>query len=150
MKLKIGILVTFVLIFPNSFFGQKALYPKDTIYIEFDNSIKDGYNKKSLVDIQDISGIRFNISTTSGRVTVFYSGQEPLDTVSLIDVSKYRIVDRKEIIRLHNLWIENPDSNNPRPPADRNGAFETFVLEKISSGGFLKYPVTWYYLDATD
>ena len=143
-RLHMIVLISFSsLTFPNYIFSQKSLYPKDTIYIAFDKTIKDGFNLKREVIYRGISGIKFSITTQTGPVSVFYDSEQSIDTISPFEVSKYFTVDRKEITRLHNLWIENPDGENHRPPGARNEVFETFVLERVSNGVYLKYPVTW-------
>lgn len=124
-------------------YGQKSLHPKDTIYVEFDKTIQDGFNQKREVIHQDVSGIRFAISTETGHITLFYNANQSIDTISHNERAKYLTIDKKEIIRLHNLWIRNPEGDKPRPPGHRNDVFETFVLEKVSSGDYLLYPVTW-------
>ncbi|WP_175418943.1 hypothetical protein [Aureibaculum algae] len=45
----------------------------------------------------------------------------------------------KEIDEMRHKWI----FENKRPPADRNGVFQTYLIEEISKEKFVIDPVIW-------
>ncbi|MGO2359448.1 hypothetical protein [Mesonia sp.] len=121
----------FILMFcPIFSFGQNSIYPKDTIYIRYD---KDVHSKKNLNHPQIGENLYFK------NIGVYYPYSEKADTLCIEKLKDYHFSDLEEINEKRNRWI----FDNKRPPATRNGVFQTYVIEVISDKKFVKYPVIW-------
>lgn len=122
-------------------YGQKSIYPKDTIYIRYENSAENkkwfgtygyGNNKKE--------GILFNIRDKNNEaMSLFFHRKNKADTLCVKHLEDYKFSDVKEIREKRHKWI----FKNKRPPADRNGLFQTYLVEIISKDYFVIYPVIW-------
>ena len=138
-------LILIILFFTPIFaFGQKSIYPKDTIYVNYKKKI---YNKKRQGNYNyrnnKLSGIFFYLKDSINRVnkgmSLFYDSNQKTDTLCMKHLKDYNFSDLKEINRKRNKWI----FDNKRPPADRNGVFQTYLIEIISKDFFVIYPVIW-------
>lgn len=137
----IKIILIVIFIFPLSSMGQKSLYPKDTIFIKFENIIK---NKKWLgkykFENNEYEGILFNIRNDDNKwMTLFYSSTNKIDTLCSKHLKEYTFSNLTEIQEKRTKWI----FENKRPPANRNGVFQTYLIESISKDYFVIYPVIW-------
>ncbi|HET8885296.1 MAG TPA: hypothetical protein VFM70_02985 [Salinimicrobium sp.] len=134
----------FVALFiPWLIFSQKengTLYPKDTIYIQYVHTQQNNdWNAKFKRNYRGEFGIFFNIESSSGDIALFYSFKKKADTLCIEYLNNFHLSSLEEINEKRNEWI----FNNKRPPADRNGVFQTYVVEIISNNKFVKYPVIW-------
>jgi len=134
MDAKILILILFL---PIVCFGQKSKYPKDTIYIKFKDSIftNTKMKSKSIYNFQGKNGIKF---WWKGK-WMFYDQNRKADTLYIKHLKNYKFLNLKEIDKKRHTWI----FDNKRPPVDRNGAFQTYLVEVISKEKFVIYPVIW-------
>ncbi|MFD2697615.1 hypothetical protein ACFSQ0_06390 [Mesonia sediminis] len=126
----IKILSLLLILCPILSFGQKSIYPKDTIFIRYNNDI---HSKKILNHPQRGKNLYFK------NLGVYYSYSEKADTLCIEKLKDYQFSDLEEINEKRNRWI----FDNKRPPATRNGVFQTYVIEVISDKKFVKYPVIW-------
>ena len=126
----IKILSLLLILCPILSFGQKSIYPKDTIFIRYNNDI---HSKKILNHPQRGKNLYFK------NLGVYYSYSEKADTLCIEKLKDYQFSDLEEINEKRNRWI----FDNKRPPATRNGVFQTYVIEVISDKKFVKYPVNW-------
>ena len=118
-------------------FGQKPPYPKDTIYLKFKDTIfkNPKMKSKSLHFFNQKEGIKF---WWNGR-WMFYDLQQKPDTLCIEELKNYHFSDLKDINERRYKWV----FDNKRPPADRNGVFQTYLIEVISKKEFVIYPVIW-------
>ncbi|TXK74232.1 hypothetical protein [Mesonia sp. HuA40] len=126
----IKILNLLLILCPILYFGQKSIYPKDTIFIRYN---KDIHSKKILNHPQRGKNLYFK------NLGVYYSYSEKADTLCIEKLKDYHFSDLEEINEKRNRWI----FDNKRPPASRNGVFQTYVIEVISDKKYVKYPVNW-------
>ena len=141
MDAKLLILAIFL---PIVCFGQKSIYPKDTIYVKYEHN---GKNKKSQntykYNNKELSGISFYIKdgTTNYKkgISLFHSYNSKADTLCHKHLTDYHFSNLKEIDKKRHKWI----FDNKRPPADRNGVFQTYLIEIILNKKFVVYPVIW-------
>ena len=128
-------------------YGQRSTYPKDTIYVKYEN--KTGlkkWNAKFKRDYNGKSGIYFNIENKDGDMALFYAHKQKTDTLCIKHLKDYKFSNLKEIREKRYKWV----FENKRPPADRNGVFQTYLIEIISKDYFVIYPVIWRNEGATD
>ena len=135
----IKILSLLLILCPILSFGQKSIYPKDTIYVKYQEERNAAWNAKFERKYNKKLGIYFNIETEEGDMALFYPYSEKADTLCIKHLKDYHFSDLKEINEKRNRWI----FENKRPPATRNGVFQTYVIEVISDKKFVKYPVIW-------
>ena len=82
----------------------------------------------------------FNLKDTNKKSMSFFSGKEQnIDTLCIKQLKDYTFLNLKEIDKKRHTWI----FENKRPPVDRNGAFQTYLIEVISNEKFVIYPVIW-------
>lgn len=134
-------LLIFALLFPIICFGQKSIYPKDTIFIKFEEKNKNkkwygnygyGNNKRY--------GLLFNLKDTNDQSLSFFSEKErKFDTLCYKHLKNYLFSNLKEIKDKRYKWV----FENKRPPANKNGVFQTYLIEIISKEQFVIYPVIW-------
>jgi len=134
-------LILIILFFiPFLIFGQKSIYPKDTIYVKFENKAgAKKWNAKFERIYEKKNGIYFNVENSNGDMALFYDKNEKPDTLCIMHLKNYKFTNLKEINEKRHKWI----FDNKRPPADRNGVFQTYLIEIISKSKFVKYPVIW-------
>lgn len=120
--------------------GQNPPYPKDTIFVKFEH--KPGtknWNAKFERDFKKNAGVFFNLESKVGDMALFYSYNQRADTLCIQHLKDYHFSDLDEINEKRNKWI----FENKRPPANKNGVFQTYLIEVISKEYFVKYPVIW-------
>jgi hypothetical protein len=134
----IKILSLLLILCPILSFGQKSIYPKDTIYVRFETN--QANRKITNWDYQKKNGVYFSIKDKSSKhLSLFYPYSEKADTLCIEKLKDYQFSDLEEINEKRNRWI----FDNKRPLATRNGVFQTYVIEVISDKKFVKYPVNW-------
>jgi len=138
------VIKTFVVILfylgSNFIFGQKSLYPKDTIYVKYEEKIGGKkWNAKFNRDYNKKQGIYFNLENKDDNMAFFYNNKQKADTLCIKHLKEYKIYNLKEINEKRKKWI----FENKRPPADKNGVFQTYLIEVISKEKFVIYPVIW-------
>lgn len=120
--------------------GQKTIYPRDTIYIKFEDKIgSKKWNAKLERTYKNKHGFFFNVEDSNGDMALFYDQEQSSDTLCYRHLKDYQYSNLKEIDKRRNEWI----FKNKRPPANKNGVFKTFVIEIISKEKFVIYPVIW-------
>lgn len=121
-------------------FSQVGIYPKDTIYVKYEQKKGDyKWNAKFEGNYRNKPGIYFNVETGKGDMALFYPYSEKADTLCIKHLKDYNFSDIEEINKKRNKWI----FDHKRPPANRNGVFQTYLIEVISEYKFVKYPVIW-------
>ena len=130
-----------LLLSPIVCFGQNSPYPKDTIYIKFENKIENkkwigtygyGKNKKT--------GVLFNLKDNDKQAMSFFIEKNKTpDTLCITQLKNYKFSDLQEIDEKRYKWV----FDHKRPPANRNDIFKTFLIEVISRDKFVIYPVIW-------
>jgi hypothetical protein len=139
-------LLTFSLIFiPIISFGQKSIYPKDTIYVLYEE-IKDAdWNAKFERKYNQKLGIYFNVETKKGDMTLFAPYSRKADTLCIKHLKDYRFSDLEEIEEKKNNWINKKFNGLKYKPysGSKNGVFQTYLIEVISENKFVIYPVIW-------
>ena len=144
----IKIIIFFLL--PISLIGQNEKYPKDTVYLKYSHDIKDNWNAKFSRDYRGKSGIYFNIKLEDGNVVLFYNKEESSDTLDITNLKCFPLVKSvKKITERHQRWLKKPYHEKSKPPIDKNGAFETFVIEELNNRKIVVYPVIWRNEEAT-
>lgn len=131
-------LLKFLLVFiPVLSFGQNSIHPKDTIYIKYKDTsfLNKKMISKSDHNFRGKNGIKF---WWKGK-WMFYDKNEKTDTLCYKHLTDYHFSNLKEIDEKRRKWI----FDNKRPPADRNGVFQTYLIEIISKEKFVIYPVIW-------
>lgn len=134
-------ILLFVVFLPIICFGQKSKYPKDTIYVKFEKKLGNkkwfgnygyGDNKKY--------GLLFNLKDENNQsMSFFIEKKYNLDTLCHKHLKDYKFSNLKEINEKRHKWI----FENKRPPANRNGVFQTYLIDIISKEKFVIYPVIW-------
>lgn len=120
--------------------AQNPPYPKDTIFVKYEHKAgAKNWNAKFERDFKKNEGIFFNVESKEGDMALFYPYNERADTLCIKHLKDYRFSNLQEINERRNKWI----FNNNRPPANRNGVFQTYLIEIISKEYFVKYPVIW-------
>jgi len=56
----------------------------------------------------------------------------------------------KEIKKRHSKLVNELHNGKRKPPINRNGAFQTYLIEIISKDFFVIYPVIWRNVGLTD
>jgi len=136
----IKIFIIVWLFIPTILFGQKVLYPKDTIYVKFENKVgKKEWNAKFERIYNGKKGVYFNIEKIKGDMALFYDLNYKADTLCIKYLKDYKLLNLEEINKKRYKWI----FDNKRPPANRNGVFQTYLIELISEDKFVIYPVIW-------
>jgi hypothetical protein len=134
-------LLILMLACPIILFGQKTIYPKDTIYVKYESK-KENKKRYNIYENskKELSGISFYIKDTTNKgMSLFHSYTNKADTLCYKHLKNYKFLNLKEINEKRYKWI----FNNKRPPADRNGVFQTYLIEVISNKKFVIYPVLW-------
>lgn len=132
----------FLLLFcPLFLWGQESSLPKDTIYVKYENrentkkwpgKFEDKYNGEC--------GIFFNVVDQNKEgMALFYPYSERSDTINIKKLQRYDFLNLKDINKKRNKWI----FDHNRPPRDRNGVFQTYLVEEISEDRMVIYPVIW-------
>jgi len=133
-------LLAFVL-FTTVTFAQQSKYPKDTIYVKYENK---ALNKKWLSNYgygnNKKNGILFNIKDENNKnMLFFYDKKLSTDTLYIKHLKNYAFLNLKKIEEKRHKWI----FKNKRPPVNKNGVFQTYLIEEISKEKFVIYPVIW-------
>ena len=130
-----------LLIAPLIAWGQDAPFPKDTIYVKYEN--KKGTKKwpgKFEEEYNHKCGLFFNVLDDHKKgMALFYPYSQPRDTLALKRITNYHFSDLKEIDEKRYSWV----FDNNRPPLTRNGVFQTYLIEVINDSQFVIYPVIW-------
>ena len=133
---------------PTLTFGQESKYPKDTIYIKYENKrgIKK-WNGKFPYKYEGKMGVYFNIEHVKGDMALFYEKELNIDTLSMNLLKEYYFSNLKEIRKKEIAWVDKKYAKSKYKPYTggglRNAAFQTYVIEVISKGKFVLYPVIW-------
>ena len=123
--------------------GQETKYPKDTIYVKYENKIgPKKWNAKFKRDYNGKAGIYFNIENKSGDMALFYSYEQKTDTLCIKHLEDYKLSNLKEINSKEWSWYKKKFGGQP-PFGNKNGVFVTYLLEVISKDYFVMYPVIW-------
>jgi len=140
MNVRNNFSLIFLLHLSISLFGQKPPYPKDTIFVKYYNiEDPDKWNKKFHSKHNGKKGIYFNLEHPKGDMALFYDETQSPDTLCVKHLDDYHFSNLEEIDQKRYRWI----FDNKRPPANRNGVFQTFLIEVISKEKFVIYPVVW-------
>jgi cytochrome c-type biogenesis protein CcmE len=153
----IKLIIVIIIFLPLYGFGQKSIYPKDTIYVKYeDNKINKkwqteyslvGFLKNGKYISNKEKGIAFSVKDENGKhMSLFYSQNHKADTLCIKHMKNYKFSNLKEINKKRYEWI----FDNKRPPADKNGVFQTYLIEIISNVYFVIYPVIWTGEGVTD
>jgi len=132
------ILIFFTPIFT---FGQESKYPKDTIYIKYENKL----GNKKLLNWNHNSkyGTSFSIKDISEKhISLFYEQNSKIDTLCLKHLKDYKFLNLKQIKKKEWEYYKKRFGGNPII-SNKNWVFHTFLIEIISNDYFVIYPVMW-------
>lgn len=132
-------ILTFLFILPTVMFSQNHSFPKDTIYVQYEDRKEHSWNDKFERIYDDQNGIYFNVEQKKGDMALFYPFDKKSDTLSINCLNTYQFSNRNEIDKKREEWIFDHD----RPPLYKNDIFQTYVIEVISEDKIVKYPVVW-------
>ncbi len=119
---------------------EESNFPKDTIYVKYeDKQGAEKWNAKFEGEYKGEKGIYYNVKSEAGDMALFYAYHRKADTLDIEKISNYKISDLKEINQKRREWI----FDYKRPPANKNGVFQTYLIEVISKDCFVVYPVIW-------
>jgi len=127
--------------FPMVIYAQKAKFPKDTIYLLYTDTIFS--NKKMKAKSQHIFNEEVGIKFWWKGYWMFYNCNSKTDTLPIFKLNDYVTIDSKEVTKRHNKWINELYNGQRKPPANKNGAFKTYLIEVICKDKFVIYPVVW-------
>ncbi len=132
----IKILSLLLILCPILSFGQKSIYPKDTIFIRYNTDI---HSKKILNHPQRGKNLYFK------NLGVYYSYSEKADTLCIEKLKDYQFSDLEEIRKKEIEWVDKKYKNQKYKPytGSKNAVFQTYVIDVISDKKFVKYPVNW-------
>lgn len=139
----------FLFFIPLVTFGQKKQYPKDTIYIKYENKKENkkwfgdygyGNNKKT--------GILFNLKDINNKsISLFFNKSLKADSLSIKHLKEYKFSNLKEIRKKEIARVDRKYAKSKYKPYTggglRNGSFQTYLIEIISKEKFVIYPVIW-------
>jgi len=133
MDAKTLILLVFL---PIICFGQKSMYPKDTIYILYDTK---KHSKIALNHPEMGKNLYFK------NIGVYYNYKGKLDTLCSKHLKDYQLSNLKEIRKKEIDWVDRKYVNSEYKPysGSRNAVFQTYLIEIISEEQFVIYPVIW-------
>lgn len=131
----------------NFIFGQKSIYPKDTIFLKFKDTIFENkkMKSKSIHNFQGKNGIKF---WWKGK-WMFYDKNQATDTLCFKHLKDYSFENLKEIEKKEKKYYKKRFGGNPWIK-NKNGVFHTFLIELISKEKFVIYPVIWRNEGAVD
>jgi len=135
-------------------FGQKSIYPKDTIYIAFKNNKKwfgdYGYDENKR------TGILFNLKDKNNKsISFFFDENQKTDTLCHKHLKNFHFSNLKEIRKKEIAWVDRKYANSKykqfKGGGLRNAAFQTYLVEIISKENseitsiekLIIYPVIW-------
>ncbi|SHG75030.1 hypothetical protein SAMN05444483_1276 [Salegentibacter echinorum] len=126
-------------------FGQQSIYPKDTIYVKYQEERNASWNAKFERKYKQKLGIYFNIETEEGDMPLFYPHSEEADTLCIEMLKDYHFSDLHDIRKKEIEWVDKKYKNQKYKPytGSKNAVFQTYVIEAISDKKFVKYPVIW-------
>ncbi len=142
-----------IILMPFMALGQKTIYPKDTIYVKYD--LKSGSKKKNTSyslggEIKNgkyidhaKQGIAFNLKDEDNRsMLLFYDKENKPDTLDMVYLKAYKTLNLKKIDRKERQYYKNRFGRYPWIK-NKNGVFQTYLIEVISKEQFVIYPVIW-------
>jgi hypothetical protein len=139
-------ILIFFLLFPVLIFSQQSKYPKDTIYLKYEDKIgSKKWNAKFSRNYNNKKGIYFNVENKDGDMAFFYNRNQKADTLCFKHLKDYTFLNLKEIRKKHNNWIDRKFKNSKYKPYNGylNSSFITYLIEVISKEKFIIYPVIW-------
>jgi hypothetical protein len=140
--IKIFVIILFFL-GSNFIFGQKSIYPKNTIFLKFKDTIFENkkMKSKSIHNFQGKNGIKF---WWKGK-WMFYDKKHTKDTLCFKHLKNYHFSNLKEIREKEISWVEKKYANLKYKPysGSKNAVFKTYLIEIISKKKFVIYPVIW-------
>jgi hypothetical protein len=136
-------ILIFSLLFPVLIFSQQSKYPKDTIYVKYENKVGlKKWNMKFKHEYENKKGIYFNIEHIKGDMALFYNKKQKPDTLCMKHLKDYTFENLKEIEKKEKKYYKKRFGGNPWIK-NKNGVFHTFLIELISKEKFVVYPVIW-------
>ncbi|OOG74518.1 hypothetical protein B0E44_05825 [Flavobacterium sp. A45] len=127
-------------------YGQKI--EKKIIYIKFEKTEK--CNELLKFYYQEEKGIVLTFFCSGGNSFLYKSKS---DTLPISKIAKYKISTFEEIEILEKQWRKKSKKalikkyGKLYPPFDKNGIFQTYLIEIISDKQFVIYPVKWRNLE---
>lgn len=140
---------SYFLLFMLNIYGQKI--EKKPIYLEFKIDKKCPRNMKFYKE--DEKGIVFNIFCETGGSFLW---QNKSDTLSICKLKNYTTVSFEEVEKLEKQWrIDNKEAMIKKfgkiyPRYNKNGIFNTYLIEIINDLEFVVYPVEWRHLETVE
>lgn len=122
---------------------ENQALPKDTIYVKYEpnqDKLMKNWPGKLERDYMKKEGIYFNVVDENRKeMMLFYSNIAKSDTLPIRNIKNYQFSNLEEIDKKRYSWI----FDHNRPPRDRNGVFQTYLIEEISSTQMVIYSVIW-------
>ena len=140
----IKIFLLFFIFIPLFAVGQETKYPKDTIYVKYEN--KTGNKKILNWNYKGKNGIYFSIKEKSGKhISLFYPEKAAIDTLCILHLKEYKFLNLKEIREKEIDWVDRKFKDQKYKPysGSKNAVFQTYLIEVISGSYFVIYPVIW-------
>jgi hypothetical protein len=133
-------LIFLVVFIPFVSFGQKKIYPKDTIYLKFRDTVFKNPNMKAKSNhfFKEEYGIKF---WWRGK-WLFYRSNMYADTLGIQYLRDYKFSNLKEIDEKERLYYKKRFGGNPWIK-NKNAVFQTYLIEVISKEQLVIYPVIW-------
>jgi len=134
------------LLFILNIYGQKI--EKKSIFIEF--KLDKNCPKNMKFYNSDENGTVFNIFCETGG-SFLYNNKS--DTLSICKLKNYTTISFKDIEKLETQWrMDNKEAMIKKfgkiyPRYNKNGIFNTYLIEIINELEFIIYPVKWRGLD---
>lgn len=140
----INLLITGIIFINFNVIAQE--YKKEIVYVQF--QLNEGTQPSHRgVKIDKKSSIQFN-DLHSG--SFLYSKNNLADTLSLLNLSEYKISSMKDIEEKiltfrKNTYKKRPPNNDDKlyQAYTKNDLFETYLIEIINKNQFVIYPVIW-------
>ncbi len=120
--------------------AQKTKFPKDTIYLNYTDTIFS--NKKMKAKSQHTFNNEAGIKFWWNGKWMFYNYKSKTDTLAISRLKDYKILNLKEINKLEIEYYEKRFGGNPWIK-NKNWVFHTFLIEVTSEEKFVVYPVIW-------
>ncbi len=123
--------------------AQKTKFPKDTIYLNYTDTIFS--NKKMKAKSQHTFNNEAGIKFWWNGKWMFYNYKSKPDTLPISRLKDYKTLNLKEVRKKEIDWVDRKFAKSKYKPysGSKNAVFHTFLIEVISKDKFVIYPVIW-------
>jgi len=128
-------------------FLAQTTYQKDTIYLNFNEMVKDCPYDGIKVKWVKKRGIQFNLC---GKAVLYHPDNIGVDTMKIKNLNIFCTITMKEVEQKVQHFREMTYKKWPRHKGDKlyqaydkNDLFVTYLIEVINAKQFVIYPVKW-------